>query len=114
MQSTASAPELLWVFGITLTKQTCSVKMASCQCVCAAPPMVPLASRQLKPEHLQRLAPQGVLFCIIIKDAYGVWETVMLHVCHAGLKKSWPTLCEEIAMTYRFSVHTFAVFQDIS
>lgn len=82
--------------------------------VCATPPMVPLASRQLKPEHLQRLAPQGVLFCIIIKDAYGVWETVMLHVCHAGSKKSWPTLCEEIAMTYSFSVHTFAVVQDIS
>lgn len=48
-------------------------------CVCAAPPMVPLAPWQLKPEYLQRLAPQGALFCIIIKDAYGVWETVMLH-----------------------------------
>lgn len=49
--------------------------------------MVPLAPWQLKPEHLQRLAPQGALFCIIIKDAYGVRETLMLHVCEKRKKK---------------------------
>lgn len=31
--------------------------------------------------NLQRLAPQGGLFCIIIKGTYGVWVTVLLHSC---------------------------------
>ena len=94
--------------------------MASCQCVCvcvcvcAAPPMVPPAPWQLKPEHLQRVAPRGVLFCIIIKDAYGARETAELHVCHAGSEKKKEklglTLCAEIAATRGVSARAFFIF----
>lgn len=84
----------------------------ACVCESAAPPMVPLAPWQLKEEYLQRLAPWGALFCIIIKDTYGVWGTVALHVCHTGSKTS-PTLCAGDCNDIRFFVDVFAGFQDI-
>ncbi len=90
--------------------------VAVCVCACAAPPMVPLAPWQLKPEHLQRLAPRGALFCIIIKDAYGVWETSAACATQDQNKKNKtkprPSLCAEIS-TYSVSVQAFAEFQDI-
>ena len=79
-----------------------SLCVCVCGCVCAAPPMVPPAPWQLKPEHLQRVAPRGVLFCIIIKDAYGARETAVLHVCHAGSKKVGLRCARRCSDTGRF------------
>lgn len=63
-------------WGLHKLNQHGSVETASYQLrvyvrACVTPPVVPLTPWQLKHEHLQRFAPWGVLFCIIIKDTYG-------------------------------------------
>lgn len=76
--------------------------------MCAALSMVPLAPRQLMPEHLHG----EPCFALSLKTHMGCGGTEVLHVCHTR-SKTRPKLCEAIATTCSVSVGAVSEFQDM-
>lgn len=76
MQAAAAAPVLFWVLGITESKPTRTVFFSVCVCVCALLWFLTLPDNWSLciSKDLHR---GGILFCVIIKDTYGLCEWVL-------------------------------------